>query len=327
MTTSACGWPKLSHRHCSRLLRLLGAVAAVVSVASSAVAQSGSSDPFADAPIVNPRPETRHSVSRPAPEPDSPPAATSAAPPSTPGTAAEATPTSHHKTWKELAQKHNEERARQPQTSASSTPSSSAPKSSMSGALSAVGALIVVIGLILVLARLFRRHAPLFNQSLPNEVLEVLGRRYLDQRQSILLLRIGSRILVVGSSPAGLQGIGELSDPVEVDLVAGMCRPIRNGQGLGSSFFNLIKGQTAPTAKVRHAEPPRRSPSPGSPAHSSPPHRNPPRASELVVPSESPDVPGPDPAQELIRRLRGGSSPSAPFTDAPYAGPAEVFRD
>src|SRR5580704_6795124 len=307
MTTSACGWPKLSHRHCSRLLRLLGAVAAVVSVASSAVAQSGSSDPFADAPIVNPRPETRHSVSRPAPEPDSPPAATSAAPPSTPGTAAEATPTSHHKTWKELAQKHNEERARQPQTSASLTPSSSAPKSSMSGALSAVGALIVVIGLILVLARLFRRHAPLFNQSLPNEVLEVLGRRYLDQRQSILLLRIGSRILVVGSSPAGLQGIGELSDPVEVDLIAGMCRGSRNGPKLGTSFLSLLKGQPASQSTARHRNEPARRPEP--------------RVSESAVENELSAARMSDPEQELSRRLRGGSTPGTPSRGT------QVFRD
>jgi flagellar biogenesis protein FliO len=309
----------LSHQHFRRLLPLLGAVAAIVAVASSAVAQSGSNDPFADAPIVNPRSETRHPALRPSPEPIAPPAVA--------GAAAEAAPASHHKTWKELAQKHNEERARQPQTSGPSTPSSSASKSATSGAVTAVGALVVVIGLILVLARLFRRHAPLFSQSVPNEALEVLGRRYLDQRQSILLLRIGSRILVVGSSPAGLQGIGELSDPVEVDLVAGMCRPTRNGQGLGSSFFNLIKGQTAAPAKVGRAEPPRRSPAQSSPAQSSPPHRNPTRAPEPVLASELPDVRGPDPEQELIRRLRGGSSPSAPFTEAPYAGPAEVFRD
>ena len=194
---------------------------------------------------------SRNSVSRPTRESVAPPAAASVALSSLPETAAEATPASHHKTWKELAQKHNEERARQPQTSGPSTPSSSASKSATSGAVTAVGALVVVIGLILVLARLFRRHAPLFSQSLPTEALEVLGRRYLDQRQSILLLRVGSRILVVGSSPAGLQGIGELSDPVEVDLVAGMCRPTRNGQGLGSSFFNLIKGQAAPPADAR----------------------------------------------------------------------------
>ncbi len=281
---------------------LLGVAAAVVAAASSAVAQSGSNDPFADAPVVNRRQESRHSVSRPAPEPVAPAAAAAA-----PGTAAESTPATHHKTWKELAQKHNEERARQPQTSGTSTPSAPASKSTTSGALSAVGALVVVVGLILILARLFRRHAPLFNQSLPTEALEVLGRRYLDQRQSILLLRLGSRILVVGSSPSGLQGIGELSDPVEVDLVAGMCRPNRNGPGLGSSFFNLIRGQTAPPAKAGRAEPPRRTPS---------------RAAEPVVATEAPDVRGPDPEQELIRRLRGGSNPSAP-----YASPAEVFRD
>ncbi len=97
----------------------------------------------------------------------------------------------------------------------------------------AVSALAVVVCLILVLARVFRRHAPMFGHALPSEVLEVLGRRFLDQRQSIFLLRIGSRILVVGSSAAGLQGLGELSDPVEVDLIAGLCRGNKSAHGLG----------------------------------------------------------------------------------------------
>ena len=89
---------------------------------------------------------------------------------------------------------------------------------------SAAGALAVVVGLILVLARLFRRHAPMFSQSLPQEALEILGRRFVDPRQAILLVRIGARILVVGSSANGLNPLGQIDDPVEVDLLAGLCR-------------------------------------------------------------------------------------------------------
>ncbi len=277
------------------------------------MAQSGSSDPFNDAPVVSPRTPTRRAVSKPAAE--------SVTPPVAPAAASEATPAAHHKSWKELAHQHNEERARQPQTTGMSAPTTATTKSATSGALSAVGALIVVIGLILVLARLFRRHAPLFSQTLPTEALEVLGRRYLDQRQSILLLRVGSRILVVGSSPTGLQGIGELSDPVEVDLVAGMCRPNRTGQSLGSSFFNLIKGHSVTPERAARTEPPRRTPS-----HRAP-ERDPARSPEPGASTEAAEAGGLDPDRELIRRLRGGSSPNTPHAGAPYAGPAEVFRD
>ena len=137
MTTSACGWPKLSHRHCSRLLRLLGAVGRADLFASSLSCSQAPAIPSRG--CTNRRIcvlETRHSVSRPAPVPLSARRPRHVRPRQLfqqPGTAAEATPTSHHKTWQDLAQKHNEERARrQPQTSASLTPSSSAPKSSMS---------------------------------------------------------------------------------------------------------------------------------------------------------------------------------------------------
>jgi flagellar biogenesis protein FliO len=115
----------------------------------------------------------------------------------------------------------------------------------------AAGALSFVIALILILARLFRKHSPIFQQGLPPDALEVLGRRFLDQRQSIFLVRVASRILVVGSSPNGLHSLGEVADPVEVDLVAGLCRRESNQRGIGTSFLKLLKGQTAahPTAE------------------------------------------------------------------------------
>jgi flagellar biogenesis protein FliO len=170
----------------------------------------------------------------------------------------------------------------------------------------AVSALAVVVGLILVLARIFRRHAPRFSQALPAEALEVLGRRFLDQKQSIVLLRIGSRILVVGSSTAGLQGLGELTDAVEVDFIAAVCRGTRNGQGLGSSFFSLLKGQTGPPSKSQRRAPPRRV-EPAMPDSS--------------VDDELSSARLSDAQHDLMRRLRGSSTAAVP------PGGSEVFRD
>ncbi|HET6325528.1 MAG TPA: flagellar biosynthetic protein FliO [Planctomycetaceae bacterium] len=211
------------------------------------------------------------------------------------GVAAPTEPTrgAHHKTWKELARAHNEEKTREP-----AGPSLSP--------WTAVMALAVVVCLILVLARIFRRHAPMFSQSLPTEALEVLGRRFLDQRQSVVLLRIGSRILVVGSSAAGLQGIGELSDPIEVDLIAGMCRGTKQNRGIGTSFLSLLKGQTTQTNTRPRNESPRR-PEPRSP--------------EPQMPGEEPSTRMEDPQHELMRRLRAASSPGTT-----HAGSGEVYR-
>jgi flagellar biogenesis protein FliO len=226
-------------------------------------------------------------------------------------------PASSHKTWKELAQAHNEEIARGAKKLSGDEKSreSHAHNTSLSP-MTAVSALAVVICLILILARVFRRHAPLFGQALPAEALEVLGRRFLDQRQSIVLLRIGSRILVVGSSAAGLQGIGEVTDPIEVDLIAGTCRG-KNGQPLGSSFLGLLTGHTAPQPKQR----PRNAPERREPER---------RAEPPLVESAYLETPSPprsvDPArsldsdEQLVRRLRAGSTPAT-------AGRPEVFRD
>jgi flagellar biogenesis protein FliO len=273
--------------------------AGILVVAGRVDAQSQADDRFPAAANANPRPmaprlpsvEGRETVSLPT----------------------ESARTASHKAWKELARAHNEGKPRETQTTGAThllgeeKPRDTHSHGASLSPITAVGALAVVIGLILVLARVFRRHAPLFSQALPTEALEILGRRFVDQRQSIVLLRIGSRILVVGSSPAGLQGIGEVSDPVEVDLIAGICRGSRNGQKLGTSFLSLLKGQSVSQTTPRHRNEPARRPEP--------------RVSESAVANELPPARMSDPEQELSRRLRSGSTPGAPSRGT------QVFRD
>lgn len=165
-----------------------------------------------------------------------------------------------------------------------------------------IGALAFVVALILLLSRFFRKHAPLFQQTLPAEALEILGRRFVDQRQTILLVRIGSRILVVGSSTNGLQPLGELSDPVEVDLIAGLCRRDASQRGLGSSFLRLLQGQTGSTSlsPVGEAHMTVRNPSASSPPTAVT------YASRVGPPSQEPSSTGQaQPEHDLRRRLRG----------------------
>jgi flagellar biogenesis protein FliO len=324
MTTSASGWPKLSHQRCRRASLLLVLCAGIFVAAARADAQTQSRDPYPASASDN----SRAAVRRPAlPEGQEAIATPVVATPAAPNR------TSHHKTWKEVSRTHNEEKSRD-----ASSPSFSP--------WTAFGALAMVICLILILARIFRRHAPLFSQALPAEALEVLGRRFVDQRQSIVLLRIGSRILVVGSSAAGLQGIGELTDPVEVDLIAGMCRGTRTGYGIGSSFLSLLRGQTDPQtnprarresprrtesghsgsrhAESRDTEPHRTEPYHTEPYHTEPYHtelhRPEPRTPEASIADERPSARMADPQHELMRRLRTASS-----AGAPRSGDAEVF--
>jgi len=102
------------------------------------------------------------------------------------------------------------------------------------------GALTLVVLLILGLAALWRRHGPAFAGGVPAEVVHVLGKRAIDQRHSIYLVRLGSRLLVLGSSAQGLQTLTEVTDPVEVDFLAGMCQRRDGDSGMMQAFGQLI---------------------------------------------------------------------------------------
>ena len=110
-----------------------------------------------------------------------------------------------------------------------------------------LGALLVVISIILVSAKLFKKHHPLASTNLPREVMEVLGKKPLDARQTIHFVRCGSRILILGSSPAGLEMLSEVQDPVEVDLITGMCRERAQSSRSNSTFLNLFQSAQAKT--------------------------------------------------------------------------------
>jgi flagellar biogenesis protein FliO len=84
--------------------------------------------------------------------------------------------------------------------------------------------LAVVVVLILVAARVFRRTRAAGPIALPDEAVQVLGRKPIDYQHAIHLVRCGSRILVLGSSQAGLTSLAELTDREEVDSLVELCR-------------------------------------------------------------------------------------------------------
>lgn len=105
------------------------------------------------------------------------------------------------------------------------------------------GLLAVIIVAVLAIARIWKKHGPLSSTALPPEAVELLGRKMIDQRNIIHLVRIGSRIVVVGASPQGLSTLAEIDDPIEVDLLAGLCLR-RNGDGKSPSFRTLFNKQS-----------------------------------------------------------------------------------
>jgi flagellar biogenesis protein FliO len=73
----------------------------------------------------------------------------------------------------------------------------------------------VLIGAALA-ARVLRRVASGQESGLPDAALEVLVTRKLDAQASIHLVRVGRRVIAVGSSPAGVCPLTEIDDPHEV---------------------------------------------------------------------------------------------------------------
>jgi flagellar biogenesis protein FliO len=107
-----------------------------------------------------------------------------------------------------------------------------------------VGALVVVLGGLLIAAHYLRKHGPAGMRTLPSEAIEPLGQRLLSRGVTVHLLRCGSKVLLVAVGPDGARTLSEISDPVEVDLLMGACR---RTDGDRPSFAKVFRrGATAP---------------------------------------------------------------------------------
>lgn len=115
---------------------------------------------------------------------------------------------------------------------------------------SAVGSLAIVLAVIVGLAGLLRMQLPAARGLLPRDVLYDLGRRPLDARSTVHLLRCGARILVVGSSPQGLHTLSEITDPIEVDYLTGLCKSQSNGAEKTTFQSSLRKFLGLPAAEI-----------------------------------------------------------------------------
>lgn len=85
-----------------------------------------------------------------------------------------------------------------------------------------------------------RKHSPTAVRGLPSEAFDILGRRAIDQRNSVLIARCGSRVLVLSLSPHGMQTLVEITDPVEVDCLAGLCRMSQRDHSLADTFRAML---------------------------------------------------------------------------------------
>lgn len=109
------------------------------------------------------------------------------------------------------------------------------------------GLAVVILALIgVTIVTFLKRRHPELSGGLPREVCDVLGRKRIDPRTSVCLVRLNNRILVLGVTADSVAQLSEIDDPVEVDQLAGLCR-VSEGNTL-PSFRGLLRKRVAADA-------------------------------------------------------------------------------
>jgi len=119
---------------------------------------------------------------------------------------------------------------------------------SLPSLLTVGSSLAIVLGLFCVTAWFMKRGQPGGAKFLPHEAVSVLGRQALPGRQQMILVRCGSKLLLVAVSMHGAETLTEITDPQEVDRLAGLCGQ-SDRHGVTASFNELMSqwGNEEPT--------------------------------------------------------------------------------
>jgi len=100
--------------------------------------------------------------------------------------------------------------------------------------------LALVLGGIGLVFWAVRKYVPGVRKMTGSRAVEVLARTYLSPRQSVNIVRLGRRILVVGQTTDRLSSLATITDPDEVSELIGLCESASAGSTT-SSFRNIFK--------------------------------------------------------------------------------------
>ncbi len=103
----------------------------------------------------------------------------------------------------------------------------------------------IVLGLFLLVVWVVCRGMPKNASLLPREAVEILGRAALVGRQQVHLVRCGNKILLLSVSPTCVETLTEITDPDEVERLAGICQQSHpRGATSFRQVFQQFGGQT-----------------------------------------------------------------------------------
>lgn len=132
-----------------------------------------------------------------------------------------------------------EPRPLKPPTSAESKVNAKGTTGTVQMFVSVLSSLAIVIGLILASFWFYRKAAPTMSGALPKQVVQVLGRTPLAPRQQLVLLRLGPKLVLVSNLHGEVRTISEITDPLEVDRLAGLCESAQPGS-ISDSFRSVL---------------------------------------------------------------------------------------
>lgn len=116
-----------------------------------------------------------------------------------------------------------------------------------------LSSLAIVLGLFFLVVWLARRALPRAGVSLPNEVLEVVGRSPLAARHNLQLIRLGGRLLLVSVTPETAETLTEVTDADEVNHLISLCRQHQPESITGSFRQALHQLGTQPEVEANRA--------------------------------------------------------------------------
>ena len=106
-----------------------------------------------------------------------------------------------------------------------------------------ITSLAVVLGLLVALVWISKRTGPKKDATLPGEILETLGRAPLAGRQEMQLVRVGNKLLLLSVTATSAETLTEITDPVEIDRLAGICQQNRS-DSITASFREILSHHT-----------------------------------------------------------------------------------
>ena len=99
--------------------------------------------------------------------------------------------------------------------------------------------LVAVLGLFFIVVWMSRKGKPKQFSGIPGDVVQVLGRAPLNQKQQLQLVRLGEKIILLAASSTSIETISEIDDPDEVDAITEVCLS-NNRQKMRETFRQTL---------------------------------------------------------------------------------------